>query len=183
MSERYKILDPNAAYYVTFATESWIDVFTRNEYRAILIDSLKFCQRNKGLVIYAWCLMSNHIHMVAGKSIPGPELSDIIRDFKKFTSTHICRAIENNDAESRREWMLNIFKRAAAESGKHSEYKFWQNEYHPIQLFSNKVIDQKIDYIHDNPVRAGLVEFPEHYLYSSARNYARLKAVLDVEVV
>jgi putative transposase len=182
MSERYKILDPNSAYFITFATVGWVDVFTRKKYRGIVLDSLRFCQIKKGLVIYAWCLMSNHIHMVIGKSVKGPELPEIVRDFKKFTSVQICRAIEENDRETRREWMLNIFRNAADQSEKHSMYKFWQNQYHPIQLFSNGVIDQKIQYIHNNPVRAGIVENPQDYLYSSARNYVRLKGLLEVEL-
>jgi len=109
------------------------------------------------------------------------KIEEIIRDFKKYTAVRICRAIEQNDVESRREWMLGIFRSAAEESNKHQKYKFWQNEYHPIELTSNTVIDQKLDYIHENPVKDQIVENPEDYLYSSARDYAGLKGLLAIE--
>jgi putative transposase len=180
MSEKYKVLDQSRPYYVTFATESWVDVFTRPEYRNIVLDSLRFCQKEKGLIIYAWCLMTNHLHMIVGTKGES-KIEDIIRDFKKYTAVHLCRAIEENARESRKFWMLGIFKSAAADSDKHKKYKFWQNEYHPVELFSNAVIDQKVDYIHENPVKELLVEKPEDYLYSSARNYAGLKGLLESE--
>jgi putative transposase len=179
MSERYKILDQRRPYFVTFATESWVDVFTRSQYRDIIVDSLKHCQTKKHLVVYAWVLMSNHLHLVIALNGAG-NIEDVIRDFKKFTAVQVCRAIENNEQESRKEWMLSIFGTAAQETGKHVHYKFWQNEYHPIELFSNAVIDQKIDYIHNNPVKEQIVEHPEEYLYSSARNYAGKKGLLEV---
>jgi putative transposase len=180
LSEKYKILDQNRPYYITFAVEEWVDVFTRQYYKDILLDSLRFCQKEKGLIIYAWCLMTNHIHMIVGRK-DEYKMEEIIRDFKKYTSVHICRAIENNNLESRRSWMLTIFSKAADESKKHNKFKFWQNEYHPVELFSNEMIDQKLDYIHENPVKEGIVEKPEDYLYSSARNYYGLKGLIDVE--
>jgi putative transposase len=180
MSERYKTHDQNRPYFVTFATEAWVDVFTRPAYRDVVVESLKYCQKEKGLVIYAWCLMSNHLHLVIA-STGIVQIEDIIRDFKKYTSVQICRAIEENEHESRRVWMLNIFRIAAAETGKHVKYKFWKHEYHPIELFSNAVIDQKVNYIHDNPVKEFLVENPEDYIYSSARNYAGRKGLLEIE--
>jgi REP element-mobilizing transposase RayT len=141
---------------------------------------LRFCQKEKGLILDAWCLMTNHIHMIVGRS-GECNIEDIIRDFKKYTSVHICRAIEDNPQESRRSWMLNTFGTAADESSKHQKYKFWQNEYHPVELFSNDVIDQKVNYLHQNPVKAQIVDAAEDYLYSSARNYAGRKGLLEVE--
>jgi REP element-mobilizing transposase RayT len=180
MSERYKILDQNRPYFVTFATEGWVDVFTRPIYRDIIIESLKYCQKEKGLVIYAWCLMTNHLHLIiATKGLE--KMEDIIRDFKKYTAVHLCRAIESNEQESRKEWMLRIFQTAASGTGKHINYKFWQNAYHPIELFSNEVLDQKVNYIHANPVKEYIVENPEDYIYSSAKDYAGRKGLLDIE--
>ena len=79
-------------YFVTFAVIEWIDVFTRQEYRDLLLDSLRYCQKEKGLEIYAWCIMSNHIHLIVGKEKEA-KIEEIVRDFKKFTSVKICRAI------------------------------------------------------------------------------------------
>jgi putative transposase len=179
MSEKYKIHDQDRPYFITFAVVEWVDVFTRQLYRDMVLESLQYCQREKGLILYAWCLMSNHIHMIAGRR-GEDKIEEIIRDFKKYTSVHICRAIEKNPGESRKFWMLNIFRRAANASRKHEKYKFWQNEYHPVELFNNEILDQKLDYVHYNPVEAGIVEKPEDYLYSSARNYAGMQGLIEV---
>lgn len=104
-----------------------------------------------------------------------------MRDFKKFTSVQICRSIEGNMLESRKSWMLNVFKSAASDSAKHEKYKFWQNEYHPIELNDNTMMDQKLEYVHDNPVKEGIVVKPEDYMYSSARDYAGIKGLLDID--
>jgi REP element-mobilizing transposase RayT len=171
MSEKYKIRNQEKLYFVTFAVVEWVDVFTKREYKEIIIDSLKYCQKHKGLEVYSWGIMSNHLHLIIGKG-SDENLEDIMRDFKKFTSVSICRSILNNDSESRREWMLKIFSEAAVKSEKHSKYKFWQDRYHPIELFDNENMDQKLDYIHENPVKDGIVLKAEDYQYSSARNYA-----------
>jgi putative transposase len=183
MSEKYKIRDQNKLYFVTFAVVGWIDVFTRREYRDLIIVSFKHCQKEKGLEIYAWCMMSNHIHLIVGK---GGEfkIEEIIRDFKKFTSVQLCRAIEANQRESRREWMLDLFSRSASESKKHVKYMFWQNEYHPIELSTNEMMDQRLDYIHNNPVESGIVDKAEEYIYSSARDYySNVKGLLEVKFI
>ena len=182
MSEKYKIRDQNKLYFVTFAVVGWIDVFTRREYRDLVIESLKYCQKEKGLEIYAWCIMSNHIHLIVGRE-GELKIEEIIRDFKKFTSVHIARAIEANMSESRREWMLELFSRAASDSKKHVKYMFCQNEYHPIELSTNEMMDQRLDYIHNNPVEAGIVDKAEDYLYSSVRDYTGIKGLLDVKFI
>lgn len=183
MSEKYKIQDQSRLYFVTFAVVGWVDVFTRREYRDILIESLVYCQKEKGLEIYAWCIMSNHIHLIVGRS-GEPKIEEIIIDFKKFTSVHVCRAIENNSKESRREWLLELFSSAALQSKKHVKYHFWQNEYHPIELNTNEMMDQRLNYVHNNPVEAGIVEKAEDYMYSSARDYTLdRKGLLDIKFI
>jgi putative transposase len=108
------------------------------------------------------------------------KIEEIIRDFKKYTSAQICKAIEKNNVESRKEWMLAIFRAAGRKSKKHSKYKFWQNEYHPVELPDNNMMDSKLDYIHENPVKEGIVEKPEDYIYSSARDYAGIRGLLEI---
>src|SRR5215216_5947569 len=102
MSEKYKIRDQDKLHFITFAVVDWIDVFTRQEYKDILLESLRHCQKEKGLEVYAWCIMSNHIHLIVGRSKEEIKLEDIVRDFKKFTSVQLCKAIESNASESRR---------------------------------------------------------------------------------
>ena len=180
MSTGYKIDEQGGLYFVTFQIVKWIDIFTRKIYRDIVIDSLRFCQANKDLEIYAFVIMSNHIHLLlkSGKS----DLSNTIKEFKSFTAKQILKAIDT-ETESRRDWILNLFEFSAKQHKRNEKYQVWTHENHAEYVYSNPFMDSKINYIHDNPVRAGIVEKAEEYLYSSARNYAGLKGVLDVIVI
>lgn len=182
MSEKYKIRDQEKVYFITFSVVQWIDVFTRSEYKDLLITSLDFCIQKKGLEIYSWCIMSNHLHLIVGRCGES-KIEEIVRDFKKYSSVALIKAIENNPTESRREWLLWIFRELAKRSSKHQKYCFWQNEYHPIELSDSLMMQQKLDYIHTNPVEAGLVEEPEHWRYSSAVDYTGGKGLLSIRFV
>ena len=177
MSTGYQIVEQDALHYVTFQVVRWVDIFTRKVYRDIVIDSLKYCQSNKGLEIYAFLIMSNHIHLLIRSDIG--KLSDTIREFKSFTAKQILLAIDT-ESESRREWLLNIFEFAAKQHKRNEKYQIWTHENHAELIYSDKFIFQKIGYIHDNPVRAGIVEKPEDYLYSSARDFADKSCLLDI---
>ena len=175
MSRKYKFHNPEGLYFVTLTVQGWVDVFTRKEYKDILIENLCYCQKNKGLEVFAYCIMTNHTHIIASAK-EGHNLSHIIRDFKKFTSRTIMNSIKYNQQESRKEWLLKQFKT-------HKGYSFWQPESRPIELWSNKVIDQKLNYIHNNPVEEGFVFYPEDYMYSSAYDYAGGKGLLDIVII
>jgi len=178
MSRNYKFHNPDSAYFVSFAVVDWADVFTRNIYKNILLDSLTYCQKNKGMEIYAWCIMTNHVHL-AFRSITDIPPEKILGDFKRYTSKAIVKAIKENPEESRKENLLALFKKAANESSNVFEYKFWRHDNHPIEIWSNKVIAEKIRYIHNNPVEAGLVFKAEEYMYSSAIDYCGEKGLLE----
>jgi REP element-mobilizing transposase RayT len=126
--------------------------------------------------------MSNHIHLIAG-STEGFHLSNILRDFKKFTSKEIIRAIRENPSESRKEWMLNRFEFAGKYNKKIKNFKFWQDGNEAKEIHTNSFFDQKLDYIHNNPVKAEIVARPEDYLYSSAGDYSDEKGLLEVEII
>jgi REP element-mobilizing transposase RayT len=181
MSTKYKATTTEEAYFVTMTTVGWVDVFTRLNQKKNIIEALDYCQKNKGLEIYGYCLMSSHLHMLC-KASNGAILSDIMRDFKKFTSKKIIQSI-HEEPESRREWMINHFAKACEHLKKNQQYKVWQDGYHAELAESNWFIKQKIDYIHNNPVKERIVAAPEDYYFSSARNYAGLSNDLDVEVV
>jgi putative transposase len=181
MSTAYKFDNPDGIYFVTFTTVEWVNVFTKNPYFDILLDSLKYCQKNKGLLIHAWCIMTNHLHLIISRN-DKEDLSGIVRDFKKFTSTQIIEAIQKEN-DSRKNWMLWIFKSAGQRNPNNNKYQLWQQNSHPEELISNKFIDQKLDYIHNNIVITGMVENPEDYLYSSARDYAGIKGLLEVDLL
>ena len=169
-------------YFVTSTVVDWMDVFTRPLYKHILVESLEYCQTNKGLDIYAWVLMTNHLHMIVG--IRGNDvIGDVLRDFKKFTSKKIINAIQGNLRESRKDWLLSRCSFRAANDKKITGYKFWQEDNHVEQINTYDFYKQKLDYIHQNPVKQEFVKYPEDYLYSSARNYAGMEGLIKVIVV
>ena len=180
MSRSYKFHDPEGTYFITFATVEWVDVFTRRPYRDIVVDSLRHCQEKKGLLLYAWVIMSNHVHLIASASA-GHFLPDILRDLKKFTASQVLKAIADNGHESRKTWMLEIFARAGAANPNNTTCQFWQQDNHPVQLVSAAVLMQKLDYLHNNPVMAGYVEQAEEYVYSSAPAMAGRLGLLTLE--
>ncbi|MFN6943678.1 MAG: REP-associated tyrosine transposase [Cytophagaceae bacterium] len=179
-SSGYKIRNQEGVFYLTLQVVLWIDIFSRQVYKDIFIDSLKFCQKNKGLNVHAYVIMTNHAHMIL--SAKEGNLSDIIRDFKSFTSKEIIKTIDN-PGESRRLWLLDLFSREGGSSSRNKNFKFWTHENHPIELETNYFYDQKLNYIHENPVRAGLVYNPEDYVYSSASAYAGRESLLDIDFI
>ena len=178
MSTKYKATTTDEAYFITITVVGWIDVFTRLNQKYIITNALKYCQEKKGLEIYAYCLMSSHLHLLC-KGTEGFILSDIMRDFKKFTSKEIVKTIQE-EPESRREWMLDYFQKSCEHLKKNQKYKVWQGGYHAEIVQSNWFIKQKVNYIHNNPVKDKIVTLPEDYYFSSARNYAGLDYELEV---
>lgn len=130
--------------------------FYRNEYKTILMDSLRYCQQQNGMEIFAWCIMTNQVHLIFRSSgEQKPEL--LIGDFKRFTSKAVVKAILENPKENRKDFFLEQFLNAGNKSSNVNKYQFWRHDNRPIELWNNKVIDEKIDYVHNNPVEAGLV--------------------------
>ena len=172
---------PLELYFVTTTVVDWVDIFTRPKYKHILLDSLTYCQQNKGLNIYAWVLMSNHLHMIVSVE-EEHTISDVMRDFKKYTSKSVVSELLNDYQESRREWMLDRFVFAAVGDTKTTNYRLWQDGYNPELLYSEEFFRQKLDYIHNNPVVQEIVSSPEDYLYSSAKDYAGDKGLIHVIV-
>jgi putative transposase len=181
VSRNYKIRDQNKLYFISFATVNWIDVFVRPTYNDIVVDSLNYCIENKGLEVYGWCIMTSHIHLIIGSE--GSKMEDIIRDLKKHTSKSIIKAIKENPQESRKEWMLWMFERAGKKNSNNSVYQFWQQHNHPIELSSNLIMQQKLDYVHANPVVAGIVSEPEQFIYSSAMDYSGGKGRVKIKFI
>lgn len=166
----------NSSYFLTLTVIGWIDVFTRKNHKDAIIDSLRYCMQNKGLNIYSYCLMSNHLHLIVNCNEPF-ELKDVVRDFKKFSTKKVLNQILN-EPESRREWMLSKFSKAADGSSKHKNFKFWQVGNHAIELYTEKFIWDKINYIHNNPVTEGFVSNDFEWRYSSASNYHDRESIL-----
>jgi REP element-mobilizing transposase RayT len=170
MSGKYKARDSSLPHFVSFSVINWIDALTRIEYKEIIVESLKYCIQEKGLILNAWVIMSNHVHLIL-QAKEGCTISWILRDLKKYTSKKIISAIEKNPRESRKEWMLWMFARAGKRNSNNKIYQFWQQENHPVELTSNYIMDQRLEYLHENPVKAGIVYEPQEYVYSSATDY------------
>ena len=171
MSEYLKI-EEGKPYFITYTLVDWIDLFTRECYVNILVDSIRYCQQQKGLEVYAYVIMPSLVHMIArceGK------LSNILRDMKEHTSKMIIRELLENPQESRREWLLEKF--TISEQDQKRQYRVWQAGNHPEELYSDRFIDQKEKYIHMNPVEVGIVSRPEHYRLSSASDESPIKVL------
>lgn len=181
MSRKYKFLNKEGLYFVSFATVNWIDVFVRPVYNDIVVDSLNYCISNLGMELYCWCIMPSHIHLIFRAADRNPEV--LLGRFKEHTAKQLIKAIDENIQESRREWMLWMFKRAGAKSSNVKHYQFWQHHNKPIELWSAEVIAQKADYIHNNPVEAGFVSEPWHWKYSSAIDYADGNGLVKIMIL
>lgn len=181
MSRKYKFGEKEGAYFISFATIYWIDVFTRVDYFDTIIKSLDFCRKNKGMEIYGYCIMPSHIHLIFRSSLGDP--SGLIRDFKGFTSRKMLKIIEENPQESRKEWMLWMFDIAGKKNSNIKLRQFWQQNNKPIEIWSLKVFEQKLNYIHHNPIESGFVTDPIDWKYSSARNYANDdQTILEIDL-
>ncbi|TPV35723.1 transposase [Paucihalobacter ruber] len=168
MSEKYKVIDSSIPTFITITVVDWVDLFIRPVYCNILDESLNYCIKEKGLVVHAYVYMTSHIHLIVTST--GDELQNIIRDFKKYTSKRLVKAIHERP-ESRRVWLLKKFSFEAHRSGRATNYKLWKDGFHPVILDNFLKIEQRINYIHYNPVEAEIVFHERDYINSSYRHY------------
>lgn len=228
----YMVLPPDAVYFITTTVIDWVDVFTRDKYKKIIAESLDFCRRKKGLCIYAWVLMTNHLHLIVSHDVDNEHLAKVIGDFKKFTSKKVISAIMCNSEESRKRWLLEHFleeninenrdascSRSKTNSGEYVKvadrvvsgvdsgvvgckptttteskptttsddgkrhYHLWQRGYDSYCIYNIKHLRQKMDYLHANPVRAGIVDNPMHYRYCSYPNYCGEQGLFEIDLM
>lgn len=181
MSRKYKFRKPEAAYFVSFATVNWVDLFTREIYLSILAESITYCRKHKGMELYAYVFMPNHVHLLFRSTQNDP--SGLIRDFKGYTSRKLLKAIAENPGESRKYYLLKLFEDAGTKNSNVKKYQLWQQNNQPIEVYSNWVVEQKVNYIHNNPVKGGFVTNPAEWKYSSARNYSGDQTVLEIDLM
>jgi REP element-mobilizing transposase RayT len=175
----YRVYEHHRIHFITLTVIDWIDIFTRPTLAKIIVDALDYSRKDGQLEIYAWCLMSNHLHVVccAGKDF---RFGDVMRNFKSNTSKQLIQQIKR-EGESRRSWMLPAFKHATAHLKRPQNFKVWKTGYHALTARDGNALWRMIFYTHNNPVKAGWVELPEDYMYSSARNYAGRKALIPID--
>ena len=176
MRSRYRITEENRVYFLTSTVVEWIPAFLLPETRRVVVDALVYCRKEKGLHLYAYVIMENHLHLLA----EAPDLSRVMQSFKRHTAVRVMEVINN----ARQTWMLNQFAYYRKKYKEESRRQFWQEGSHPQLVTGMDMLRQKADYIHANPVRRGWVESPEHWRYSSARNYLlENDSVLEIDPV
>ncbi len=163
MRSRYRIHEAQGTYFVTCTVVAWLPVFTTSARCDILVEALKYCRTHKSLKIYAWVMLDNHFHAI----LAAPDLPRILTDFKRHTAQRILEQIEKEGCD----WLLNQFEYFRAKHKAESRHQVWQEGSHPQEIGSDEMMLQKLDYIHDNPVKRGLVAGPEHWRYSSAHEW------------
>ena len=170
---RYRILEPENPHFLTCTIVEWLPVFTRPDAVQIILDSWSHQRKNNGLKLFGYVILENHLHFVA----QAPRLDQCIINFKSFTAARLIDLLEVRKAE-RLLTRLRFAKRAHKQN---RQYQFWQEGSHAEQVFSEPVMREKLDYIHYNPVKRGYVDCPEHWRYSSARNYAGQSGLIEID--
>ncbi len=174
-------MNQHATHFLTFTVIDWIDLFTRSEYFLIFIDSLNYCVQKKNLEIFGWIIMPSHVHLLCCVNEPF-KLSDVIRDLKKHVSKSIIKTI-HECAESRRDWLLARFEAEAKRTGRAENYKIWKDDNHAIEIGDFIDIEQKLNYIHENPVKALMVHHADAYYFSSAIDYTDSKGLVTISKI
>ncbi len=183
MKSEKKELNNNPSHFLTLNVVDWVDVFTRPLYKLVMVDALNRFVDSNGLVINAWCLMSNHLHLLA-QAKEGQSFPVLIRDLKKHTAKKIFEAIAA-EPDLRKDWMLQRFEHFSQCFKKIEKYSLWQNCSNSQYISTNntQMLLDHTKFIHENPVRDSVVEFPEDYIFSSARDYAGIKGLVDVSLL
>ncbi len=175
MGRKYQIRDSDRLYFVTFTIVEWIRVFDIEANINIVLESIKFCQQHKGLEIYAWVIMPNHLHLIIGRN-GEQNLSQIIRDLKGYTSREIKKSLEKNSGSL----MYQILEQSGTLNSRNKNFQLWQQHNHPIEMSTDFMFDQRVNYIHANPVKAELVTFPEEWKWSSAIDFNEGQGLLEL---
>lgn len=163
MRSRYRVVDTESVYFLTSTILEWLPVFTSAPYFEIVTKSLAYCRHHKALRLYAYVILDNHIHVIGGAE----DLSGVMQAFKRHTAKQIIELATSTN----REWLLNQFAYYRKKHKIASKHQVWQEGFYPKRIQDDDMMYQKLKYIHENPVRRGYVEAPEHWRYSSARNY------------
>ncbi len=169
---RYRFVSSEHPYFMTSTVNGWLPVFTRRDTVEIVLDSWRYLQKTAGFMLYGYVILENHIHFIANSG----DLGSDIQRFKSWTGRQILSYLQSA-GESRILDQLAMIKRGYK---KDSKYQLWEEGIHPQLIESKAVMRQKLDYIHFNPVKRGYVDEPEHWCYSSARNYAGKPGMIEV---
>jgi len=165
MRSRYRINEPSRAHFVTATIVAWLPVFTTAARCDIIVESLQYCRARKGLKIHAWVILDNHLHAI----LAAPDLSQVLTDFKRHTAQRLIEQLSEDGGH----WLIEQFRYLRPKHKSESEHQLWQEGSHPQAMLSDVIVRQKMEYLHHNPVKRGLVAAPEHWRYSSAHEWLK----------
>lgn len=168
----YKVFETYYPYFVTCSVVDWLSIFSISGVAQIILDSLKFHQQHRGLTLYAYVVMEDHIHLV----IQSDYLEKNMRTFKSFTARQIIDLLKTRGND----FYLHKLRDLKLSHHKGSEFQCWQEGYHPKQIISDKMMIQKIEYVHNNPVQRGYVDNPRDWIHSSACDYQGQKGMIPI---
>jgi putative transposase len=179
-SEKNLFPEKQACYFLTFNTVDWVDIFIRPVYKQIIVHSLNHFIDHKGLVVYAWCLMTNHLHLLA-QAKENCVIAEIEKEYKSFTTQKILEAIDT-EPDIRKAWLLKRFENFGNMLGLLKKFHVWQNSSNPvfIDVRKKEALLDYAEYIHLNPVRDRIVDTACDYLYSSARDYSGMQGLVNI---
>jgi REP element-mobilizing transposase RayT len=169
-----------ACYFLTFNTVDSVDIFIRPVYKQIIVHSLNHFIDHKGLTVFAWCLMTNHLHLLV-QARENSVVAELEKEYKSFTTQKILEAIET-EPDSRKSWILERFENFGNLLGLLKKYHVWQTSTNPvfIDLDKRETLIEHFEYIHSNPVRDRIVDTECDYLYSSARDYSGMQGLVNI---
>ena len=170
---RYKIYEQTHPHFVTCTILHWIPIFTRTETTEIIFESLRYLQKTDNLKLYAYVILENHLHLV----VASDDLSKSITSFKKYTARQIIDLLKKQNVKTILE-QLSFYKKAHKTT---AQYQLWQEGIAPKLIQSDKMMIDRINYIHNNPIKRGYVDVAHHWRYSSARDYEGVKGIMEVE--
>lgn len=177
MRSRYKFIDSeNSLYFLTFTVIEKIPVFTNSKYCDIIIENFEFYRQKHGLRIFNYIIMDNHIHVIM---FHNENISKVVQDFKKYTAKQILELLEHDS----RHWIKSLMKFFKKPHKTKLIFQFWEEGSHPILIQGQKMFNQKVEYIHNNPVKLGLVLEDKDWYYSSARNLYGLENPFKVDLL
>ena len=163
MRSRYRVHVPDAAHFVTSTVVGWLPVFTTAARCNLVVEALAYCREHKKLKVHGWVILDNHFHAV----LAAPDLSRALADLKRHTARRILEQLQSEECQ----WLLRQFENRRAEHKTESAYQVWQEGVHPQAIVGDEMMLQKLEYLHNNPVKRGLVAAPEHWRYSSAHEW------------
>jgi len=169
---RYRELDRRYPHFMTATINNWLPIFTRPETVNIVLDSWRFLQKSSRLEIFGYVILENHLHLAARSE----NLSGDMQRFKSYTAREILAWLRARRASR----LLRLLEFSKRRYKKESVYQVWEEGGHPQMIESNAVLRQKLEYIHQNPVKRGYVDLPEHWRYFSARDYAGQQGLIDI---